>query len=88
MNSAPLHTVCCLIESGCRLLTRGQEVADLILCGNAHVFICGDGNRMAKDVQRVLVEILRAHGDMTGQCAEAFLNEMRSRRRLLMDVWS
>lgn len=70
-------------------MERGAELAPLILNSNAHVYICGDGNQMAKDVTRALVRVLHEHGDMISEeNAQEILDEMRSRRRLLMDVWS
>ena len=72
----------------CRLRDRGQEIARLILEKNGYVFICGDGNHMAKDVNRVLLEVLSEFGDMTIERAAEVLAEMKLRRRYLLDIWS
>lgn len=71
-----------------RLFGRGKELAPLLLTCNAYVYICGDGNQMAKDVTNALARILQEHGDLSEESAQEFLDDMRSRRRLLMDVWS
>jgi sulfite reductase alpha subunit-like flavoprotein len=71
-----------------KILSRGKELTPLILNGNAHIYICGDGNQMSKDVIRALVSVLHQHGDLSEESAQEILDDMRSRRRLLMDVWS
>ena len=71
-----------------RLIAKGVDLAPLILNSNAHIYICGDGNQMAKDVMKALVKILHDNGDMSEENALNFLNEMKCRRRLMMDVWS
>lgn len=72
----------------CRILEKGKELVSLLLSCNAHVYICGDGNQMAKDVTNALIFILQKHGDLSEERAQEFLEDMRCRRRLLMDVWS
>jgi len=62
------------------------RVAHLILEEAASVYICGDGNAMAKDVQNALVEILSRH--LNGEeIAKEYLDEMKSKHRLLLDIW-
>ena len=46
-----------------RLKERSLEIADLILNKNAHVYICGDGNHMAKDVERMLKSCLLEYSE-------------------------
>jgi sulfite reductase alpha subunit-like flavoprotein len=62
------------------------RLSQLILEKSAAVYICGDGNDMVKDVQNALVEILSTslNGDVA---AISYLNEMKEKRRLLIDVW-
>lgn len=82
-------TLPCWYDNGFnRLLDKGKELVPMILCGNAYIYICGDGTQMAKDVMNTLVTMLQVHGDQSEECAHEFLQEMKSRRRLLMDVWS
>ena len=62
----------------------------MILDRKASVYVCGDGNAMAKDVQKVLVEILSESfegNDKLAQ-AESQLNEMKTSNKFVMDIWS
>ena len=63
-------------------------MADFILKRGGYVYICGDGGSMAKDVTRVLVELLSEYGGLCQREAEGVLNEMRARRRFVLDIWS
>ncbi len=73
-----------------RLSEDSDMLSKLILHEHAHVYICGDGNAMAKDVQGILKEIImkKSCPEMNEEEACAYLQEMRSRRRLLLDIWS
>ena len=42
-----------------RLREVGSELIDSILTKGAHVFVCGDGARMAKDVYATVLELLQ-----------------------------
>ena len=59
-------------------------LADLILKENASVYICGDGNQMAKDVQNAIVEVVASRVEN----APEYLEKMKKQRRLLMDIWT
>jgi methionine synthase reductase len=71
-----------------KLREHAVEIARLIMHEGAYVYICGDGNRMAKDVCAAVTEILVEHGGATYEQANEILNEMRLRRRYVLDVWS
>jgi len=71
-----------------RLSERGAEMASLILNMGGYVYICGDGNKMAKDVHSALVSMLSVHGNLTAPEAEKVLSEMKSRRKYVLDIWS
>jgi len=43
----------------------------------AHVYVCGDAKRMAKDVERALVDIVARHGARDTDAAIAFVAELR-----------
>ena len=71
-----------------KIRERGQILSYFLLDGGAYVYICGDGNKMAKDVQSAIIEVLVTHGNLTLPEAEAFLQELKLRRRLVLDIWS
>ena len=60
----------------------------LIMEQNAYVYICGDGNQMAKDVDSTLHEILMQHSTLSHADVKAALIDMRQRRRYVFDIWS
>lgn len=63
------------------------RLLDLILEKRACIYVCGDGNAMAKDVQAVIVELLgrKLGGDDQGK---EYLEKMKTDKRFLMDIWS
>ncbi|WP_424933003.1 assimilatory sulfite reductase (NADPH) flavoprotein subunit [Amaricoccus macauensis] len=69
-----------------RILERGAEVFKWIEEG-AHLYVCGDANRMAKDVHSALVEVVRRQGNMEADSAEEYLANLRDARRYQRDVY-
>lgn len=69
-----------------KLREQGAEVWRWIEKG-AHIYVCGDANRMAKDVERALLELLAEHGGMDAEQADEFLSELRVERRYQRDVY-
>jgi len=57
------------------------------LADGAHVYICGDATRMAKDVERTLVDVIAEHGARTPAEAASFLAEMKKQDRYQTDVY-
>jgi sulfite reductase alpha subunit-like flavoprotein len=53
----------------------------------AHLYVCGDAARMAKDVHRTLVEVVRDHGGRAGAEADEYVHNMTVQRRYLRDVY-
>lgn len=53
----------------------------------AHIYVCGDANRMAKDVENTLLELVAEHGGMDTEQADEFLSELRLERRYQRDVY-
>ncbi|MDO6487913.1 assimilatory sulfite reductase (NADPH) flavoprotein subunit [Colwellia sp. 6_MG-2023] len=53
----------------------------------AHLYICGDANRMAKDVHQTLIEIIAEHGKLSTEQAEDYLKSLRSNKRYQKDVY-
>jgi len=65
-----------------------RRTADLITKRQAHVYLCGDGTAMAKDVQAAIVELLRNNESPDIEDPQAYLKEMKKSGRFLMDIWS
>ena len=55
-----------------KLREQGAEVWRWIQEG-AHIYVCGDANRMAKDVENTLLELVAEHGGMDTEQADEFL---------------
>jgi sulfite reductase (NADPH) flavoprotein alpha-component len=53
----------------------------------AHLYVCGDADRMAKDVDRALHEIVAEAGGMDAAAAHAYVNELIKAHRYLRDVY-
>jgi sulfite reductase (NADPH) flavoprotein alpha-component len=69
-----------------KLREQGAEVWRWIQEG-AHIYVCGDANRMAKDVENTLLELVAEHGGMDTEQADEFLSELRLERRYQRDVY-
>ncbi|MBB1427968.1 assimilatory sulfite reductase (NADPH) flavoprotein subunit [Shewanella sp. SG44-2] len=57
------------------------------LQNGAHVYICGDAERMAKDVHQALVNIAVEQGGLSADDAEAYFETLRSDKRYQKDVY-
>jgi sulfite reductase (NADPH) flavoprotein alpha-component len=53
----------------------------------AHVYVCGDQARMAKDVHAMLRDVIADQGAITAEAAEAQLDGMKRTGRYLLDVY-
>jgi sulfite reductase (NADPH) flavoprotein alpha-component len=53
----------------------------------AHVYVCGDAKRMAKDVDAALHEIIRTAGGQSTEQAAAYVREMKTAKRYQRDVY-
>ncbi len=69
-----------------RLKENAQDVFAWLESG-AHLYICGDANRMAKDVHQALVDIVIEQGQKTEEQAEDYLKSLRSAKRYQKDVY-
>jgi len=69
-----------------RLREQGAEVYAWLEQG-AHFYVCGDANRMAKDVQEALIDIIAQYGNKDREAAEEYLNELRRAKRYQRDVY-
>ncbi|WP_299518963.1 assimilatory sulfite reductase (NADPH) flavoprotein subunit [uncultured Serinicoccus sp.] len=69
-----------------RLRQHGAEVYDWLERG-AHLYVCGDADRMAKDVHAALVDIVAEHRGVGAEAAEDYLGGLRDTRRYQRDVY-
>jgi sulfite reductase (NADPH) flavoprotein alpha-component len=57
------------------------------LAEGAHVYVCGDANRMAKDVEAALVDIVAQHGARGADEAVRFVSDLKRQGRYQQDVY-
>ncbi len=57
------------------------------LADGAHIYVCGDAKRMAKDVERALVDIAAQFGARTTDEAVAFVADLKKKGRYQQDVY-
>ncbi|WP_164537905.1 assimilatory sulfite reductase (NADPH) flavoprotein subunit [Aeromonas veronii] len=69
-----------------RLREAGLDLYQWLEAG-AHVYVCGDANKMAKDVQEALLEVIAEHGHKSREEAEEYLSELRRAKRYQRDVY-
>lgn len=69
-----------------KLREQGAELWRWINDG-AHIYVCGDANRMAKDVEQALLEVIAEFGGMDTESADEYLSELRVERRYQRDVY-
>ena len=66
-----------------------EQGADLFqwLEGGAYLYVCGDAERMAPDVEAALLEIIATHGGRTPEAAREYLSQLLAERRYARDVY-
>jgi sulfite reductase (NADPH) flavoprotein alpha-component len=69
-----------------RMLEQAAEFYDWLQAG-AHVYVCGDAERMAKDVDATLHDIVAKCGGMDAAAAHAYVNDLIKSHRYLRDVY-
>ena len=71
-----------------KIKERGEEIARFLLQDGGYVYVCGDGNSMAKDVYAAIKQTLQDHGKLSEEDADITLDDLKLRRRYIMDIWS
>lgn len=69
-----------------RLRENAKELFSWLERG-AHVYICGDMSRMAKDVEAALLEIIAEQGSLSEEQAKDYLKDLRNAKRYQKDVY-
>ncbi|SSY71010.1 assimilatory sulfite reductase (NADPH) flavoprotein subunit [Alysiella crassa] len=57
------------------------------LQNGAHVYVCGDASKMAKDVERALIDVIESQGNLSRDDAEEYLDNLRQNKRYQRDVY-
>jgi NADPH-dependent sulfite reductase flavoprotein alpha-component len=53
----------------------------------AHLYVCGDASRMAKDVDDTLTSIIRTHGRLSDDAARDYKRDLVATKRYVRDVY-
>jgi len=57
------------------------------LCDGAHFYVCGDAERMAKDVDHALRDVVTAHGGLDAEDAAGYVKRLTATKRYVRDVY-
>jgi sulfite reductase (NADPH) flavoprotein alpha-component len=68
------------------LRANGREVYQW-LEGGAHLYVCGDATRMARDVHAALLDLIATHGGKSAEAAAEYLNDLQAQGRYARDVY-
>lgn len=69
-----------------RMLDQGKELYQWLEEG-AHFYVCGDAQRMAKDVDQALKEVIKIHGGTSLEKAEEYVKYLQVSDRYQTDVY-
>ncbi len=69
-----------------RLKENGEKVYQWLEDG-AHLYVCGDASRMAKDVHQALMDIVAECGKKSPEDAKAYMDGLRKEKRYQRDVY-
>ena len=69
-----------------KIREHGARLWDWLRDG-AHIYVCGDAQRMAKDVEHALAEIAATHGGLEPDEAAAYIRQLATEKRYARDVY-
>jgi sulfite reductase (NADPH) flavoprotein alpha-component len=69
-----------------RMREQGAELFAWLQAG-AHIYVCGDAQFMAPDVERALLEVIQQHGGQSSEQAAEYLLQLQRERRYQKDVY-
>jgi sulfite reductase (NADPH) flavoprotein alpha-component len=65
---------------------QGQELYQWLEDG-AYLYVCGDAQQMAKDVEMTLQNIVQEFGRKSETTAKEYVKDLRKQKRYLRDVY-
>lgn len=69
-----------------KLREHGRELFAWIE-GGAHLYVCGDASRMARDVEAALLDLIASHGGRDADGAKDYLSQLQQQGRYARDVY-
>ncbi|MNW14439.1 Sulfite reductase [NADPH] flavoprotein alpha-component [compost metagenome] len=69
-----------------RMLEQGAQLWQWLEAG-AYFYVCGDAQRMARDVDAALRAIVAEHGGMDAVAAAAYVENLSKAKRYRRDVY-
>jgi sulfite reductase (NADPH) flavoprotein alpha-component len=69
-----------------KMWENGEELYQWLEEG-AYLYVCGDAQRMAKDVEAMLQAIVQEFGKKEAQAAKDYIKQLRQQKRYLRDVY-
>lgn len=69
-----------------KMLKHSKELYQWLEEG-AYIYVCGDKDRMAKDVHETLISIISKEGQLNYEDAENYLKELQQQKRYQRDVY-
>jgi sulfite reductase (NADPH) flavoprotein alpha-component len=65
---------------------QGEEIYKWLEAG-AYFYVCGDAERMAKDVNQALIDIVAKYGGKSADDAAAYIDALKKDKRYQRDVY-
>ncbi|MGN8646019.1 assimilatory sulfite reductase (NADPH) flavoprotein subunit [Gracilibacillus sp. HCP3S3_G5_1] len=69
-----------------RMQEKAKELFEWIEAG-AHLYVCGDEKRMAKDVHETILSIISQEGNLSEEDAKEYVNKLKQEKRYQRDVY-
>ena len=67
---------------------NAADVCELLLDKNGHVYVCGDGQSMARDVHAALATAMMMKTKVTAEEAEEKLKELAKEGKYTREIWN
>lgn len=71
-----------------RMWEDRTHLGELVVDRGAIIYVCGDAKRMARDVHRIIIQIVKDYRKCDDEVASTLVKELRKGGRYLEDVWT